>query len=89
MVLQGLAPPTYAALSALWWRARRGLCGACCVSGAGGAGGAGAKATPAELKKDIAQLEDERGQLIERIASLKKKTAEIRGFAPLLDRSIR
>ena len=48
-------------------------------------GGGGTKATPGELKRDIAQLEDERGQLIEKIASLKRKTAEMRGFAPLLE----
>jgi intraflagellar transport protein 81 len=52
----------------------------------GGGGSASApKATPGELKKEIAQLEDERGQLIEKIASLKRKTGEIKGFAPLLD----
>lgn len=55
-------------------------------SGSSGGGGAdGGRRPPAELKRDIAQLEDERGQLIERIAALKKKTAELRGFAPLLD----
>ena len=53
--------------------------------GGGGGGGGGPRATPSELKKDIAQLEDERGQLIEKIGSLKRKTGEMRGFAPLLE----
>lgn len=51
----------------------------------GGGTASAPKATPGELKKEIAQLEDERGQLIEKIASLKRKTGEIKGFAPLLD----
>jgi intraflagellar transport protein 81 len=50
-----------------------------------GGGAGGLKASPGELKKEIAQLEDERGQLIEKIASLKRKTGEMKGFAPLLD----
>ena len=54
------------------------------LTGGGGGGGA-PRATPGELKRDIAQLEDERGQLIEKIASLKRKTGEVRGFAPLLE----
>jgi intraflagellar transport protein 81 len=33
----------------------------------------------------MAQLEEERGQLVEKVAGLRKKTAEIRGFAPLLE----
>jgi intraflagellar transport protein 81 len=45
----------------------------------------GSKATPGELKKEISQLEDERGQLIEKIAALKKKTGEIKGFGPQLE----
>jgi hypothetical protein len=32
----------------------------------------------------MAQLEEERGQLIEKVAGLKKKTADIKGFGPLL-----
>ena len=36
-----------------------------------------ARTTPGELKREIAQLEDERGQLIEKIAALKKKTGEV------------
>ena len=55
------------------------------TGGGGGGGGGGPRATPGELKRDIAQLEDERGQLIEKIASLKRKTGEVRGFAPLLE----
>jgi hypothetical protein len=45
----------------------------------------GAPRTPSELKRDIGQLEDERGQLVEKIASLKKRSSDLRGFAPLLE----
>lgn len=41
--------------------------------------------TPAELRREIAQLEEERQQLVEKIAGLKKKTTDIPGFAALLD----
>jgi chorismate mutase len=34
------------------------------------------KRPPAELRKEIAQLEDERRQLVDKIAGLKKRTAE-------------
>ena len=47
-------------------------------------GGTG-KPSPAELRKEIQQLEDERTQLIEKIAGLKKKTADIPGFAVLFE----
>jgi intraflagellar transport protein 81 len=49
------------------------------------AAGGGTRATPAELKREIAQLEDERGQLIEKIGSLRRKTDAVKGFAPLLE----
>ncbi len=45
----------------------------------GGAGGQqqAPKASPAELRREIAQLEDERTQLVEKIAGLKKRTADV------------
>ncbi len=49
------------------------------------ASGGGPRATPAELKREIAQLEDERGQLIEKIGSLRRKTESVKGFSPLLE----
>lgn len=70
----------YRALQADFKEAHKGL-----EKATGAAPGGAPKATPAELKREIAQLEDERGQLIEKIAALKKKTSEIKGFAPLLD----
>ena len=47
-------------------------------------GEAVAKITPSELRKEMTQLEDERSQLIEKITGLKKKTTDVKGFAPLL-----
>lgn len=43
----------------------------------GGSGLSGPTPTPSELRKEITQLEDERTQLVEKIAGLKKKTSEI------------
>lgn len=43
------------------------------VTGPGGV----PKRPPAELRKEIAQLEDERRQLVEKIAGLKKRTADV------------
>ncbi len=40
-------------------------------------GGAATRVSPGELRKEMAQLEEERGQLVEKIAGLKKKTAEM------------
>lgn len=50
-----------------------------------GSSGSTPRITPQELKREMHQLEEERGQLIEKIAGLKKKTADIKGFAPLLE----
>ncbi|GBG24327.1 Intraflagellar transport protein 81-like [Hondaea fermentalgiana] len=40
---------------------------------------------PGELKREIAQLEEEKGQLIEKIAQLKRKTEDMPGFQELYD----
>jgi cell division protein FtsB len=39
--------------------------------------GIAGKPNPSELRKEIQQLEDERTQLVEKIAGLKKKTSDI------------
>ncbi len=44
----------------------------------------GSKASPAQLRSSITQLEEERRQLIEKIEGLKKRTSEVDGFTPLL-----
>lgn len=46
--------------------------------------GQGRKVVPGELRREIVQLEDERRQLMEKIAGLKKKTEHVSGFAALL-----
>ena len=51
----------------------------------GGGGGVTIAPTPQELRREMQQLEEERGQLVEKVAGLRKKTSEIRGFAPLLE----
>ncbi len=43
-------------------------------------GEAVSKVAPGELRREMAQLEEERGQLVEKIAGLKKKTADIVSF---------
>ncbi|KAA0147941.1 hypothetical protein FNF27_06097 [Cafeteria roenbergensis] len=40
---------------------------------------------PAELKREISQLESERRQLLERIEGLKKKTGSLSGFAAIFE----
>jgi len=40
---------------------------------------------PAELKREIAQLEEEKGQLFEKISQLENKTEDIVGFQELFD----
>lgn len=50
-----------------------------------GGGAAGGKPSAADMRKEITQLEEERMQLVEKIASLKKRTTEIPGFTALLD----
>lgn len=40
---------------------------------------------PGELKREIAQLEEEKGQLIEKINNLKRKTEDMPGFKELYD----
>lgn len=45
----------------------------------------GNKISPGELKKEITQLEEERRQLVDKIAAMKKKTKDIPGFQSLLE----
>jgi hypothetical protein len=47
------------------------------------------KRPPAELRKEISQLEDERRQLVEKIAGLKKRNADAVSMAAELERALR
>ncbi len=46
--------------------------------------GAGGKAAPSDVKAELLQLQDERRQLVEKIAALKRRTADIPSFSALL-----